>query len=211
MALGKMEGLSESILKFGLLVTEDEKYMFSSDAESLERLFRASGLIEYGRFFEAFLRNAGKKKLLVQMLSSLSLVSIGRGSTSVRFRNSQKITEVLKVNIRKIRNEAEKKAEKIRNSFKQFAQWAITRAKGIIFHIGIYGVALAIVLFSVWYCFTFNVAASLGSLASNIVASLKAAFPILTLVIFIFCLLFDAATSRGMIEDARKAVHQFLA
>lgn len=122
MALDKVGRLSEPILKFGRLVAENEKYVSSSDPKALQSLFRASGLTEYGNFFEAFLRNLSRKKLLVQMLSSFSLVSIEKGSLLIRFRNVEKITEELKISIEKIWKELEKKAKKVRNSFKQFGQ-----------------------------------------------------------------------------------------
>jgi len=207
----EFENLSNNILSFVQLIVEDEEHAASSDAEALKELFQVSGLAEYGRFFNAILGGISRRKLLVQMLSDFGPVSIEQGSLSVRFRNVRKKTEELKVNFRKIWEEAKKKSKNIKSSFRQFAHWAMTGAKTTAIHIGIYGVALAIVLFSVWHSFAFKATTNLGSLASNIVSGLKAAFPILVLVIFIFCALFDLVTSKGILEKGFEAIRRFLA
>jgi len=202
---------SKSILRFSELLIEDEKRAASSEAEALRELFQVSGLAEHGRLFKAVLKGISKRKLLVQMLSDFGPVSIEQGSLLVRFRNTRKKTEELAVNVRKILKEAKRKSENIKNSFRQFAHWVMTGAKRTALHIGIYGVALAIVLFSVWYSFAFNVMTNLGSLASNIIIGLKAAFPILVLAIFIFCLLFDIFTGKEILENGLKAIKQEIA
>lgn len=209
-----IQKIADGALKFGDLILEDESYAMKSNPEILQSLFSRSGLSEHKPFFESFLENLGRRKGLINMLAGLSSVTAESGSIRVKFRNRSRKIEELKINLKKIWVEIRKREKEIKNSFNhlaEFARRAVDEIEGTIVHIGLYGAAFVLVILSLWYSVAYSVTSGLSTIASNAVTSLKATFPILSMIIWLFCLIFEAVDGRSKINEAYDAIKQLLA
>jgi len=206
----EMEKIAEVILKFGDLVIEEEKNLLNSNQQALQTLFSRSGAKEYGHFFETFLNNIARRKNVVRMLSDLSGVSIETGSVSIKYRDREGEVEELKINLQKIWKEIRKRAEQIKNSFRHLAELTSGEVKQAIVHIGIYGAAFVLVVFSLWYGMAFSIVSGLSTIASSVVNSLKTCFPLLSIIVWLFCTLIQITEGLPKIHEAYELIKEFL-
>lgn len=205
--------IAEGAIKFCEFIQEDEKFLTETNPEVLREIFERSGLTEHKYFFVRFLDNLSKKKSLVNLISSLGSVTTESGSLRIKFRNYLKEIEELKVDIKKLWRRIEEQKVKIINSFKHLAEFAENRlgeAKDRIVHIGLYGAAFGLIILSLWFSAAFGVISGLSTLASNLFRNLKAAWPIISYILFILCLIYEAMEFSEKLSDARDAVSRIL-
>lgn len=204
-----IEEFVDATLEFGDLIIETGAVL-DTNPETLRKLFSESGLITYESFFVTLLRNMAKRKSLVSMLSSLSSIVVESGSSSVRFRNKANRIETLPINLKKIWKEIKKRSKQIKNSFRHLLEVAVEEIKQAVYCIGVYGAAFVLAILSLWYGVAFSVTSGLSTVAQNILNSLKICFPILSFIIWIFCLLYGIAGGVPKARDAYEAMKQFL-
>jgi hypothetical protein len=208
--LEKIKAIADVVLKFGDLVMEDERLLLDSKPGTLQDLLSKSGVDEHKEFMAAFLDNVAKKKRLVRMLTSLSSVSIGKGSIAVRFRNKMGEVEELKINLKKMWAKVREQADKIKNSFSHLAELALGEASQIIIHSGIYAAAFVLLIVSLWTSIAYSLSSGLSTIASSAVNALKASFPILSFVVWLFCTLVTISGGYSKAKDAYEAAKRFL-
>jgi hypothetical protein len=206
--LGK---ISDIIMKFGDIVMEEEQRVLDSSPEALRELMSKAGVEKYKGFLKTFLEKMSRKKTLVKMLSSLSSVSIGMGSISVRFRNRKGIVEELKINLKKMWEKVKDHTKEIRNSFQHFSELVVREANKTIIHLGVYAASFVLVVFSLWFSIAYNIASGLSTIASTVVNTLKASFPILSFIVWLFCLLVTMIEGKSKAEEAYEIIKKFLA
>jgi hypothetical protein len=205
-----LEKIADVIIKFCDSVMEDEKKVLDSDPRILRELLSKSGAEEYKVFFKEFLGNLSKRKTLVKMLSGFSTVSIGVGSVSVRYRDRVGKVEELKINLKKMWEKVKERTKEIKNSFRHLAELMREEAGKTIVHIGIYAAALALIIISLWFSIAYNIASGLSTVASSVVNALKAAFPVLSFIVWLFCTLITIAEGYSKAKDAFEAIQRFL-
>jgi phage-related minor tail protein len=144
------------------------------------------------------------------MLTDLSTVSVGAGSVSVKFRNRLGKIDELKINLKKIWKKVQERTKEIKNSFKHFAELATEEAGKTIVHLGIYAAAFVLVIISLWFSMAYSIASGLSTLASSAVNTLKASFPILSFIVWLFCLLVTLAAGHSKARDAFEVIKKFL-
>lgn len=205
-----LEKIADIVIRFGDIVMEDERYVLDSSPKTLRELLSKSGAKEYKEFFETFLNKVSKRKTLVKMLSGLSTISIGSGSLSIKFRNRIGEVEGLKINLKKMWERVKKRTKEIRNSFRHFAELVTGEASRTILYAGIYAAAFVLVITSLWFSFAYNIASGLSTIASSIVHTLKASFPILSFIIWLFCSLVTIIEGYPKAKKAFEVIKKFL-
>lgn len=207
--IDQVDRLCEQMLKFGDLVVESKSFL-DSNPETLSKFFLESGLNEYAPFFETLLQNMVRRKSLINMFSTLSSVVVEEGSTSLKFRNRTRKIEKLRINMKKLWKEVHIRSKQIKNSFKHTFEIAIGEVQQSILCIGVYGAAFVLAVFSLWYGVAFSVVSGLSTIAQNILRGLKICFPIVSFVIWIFCLLYSVGGGFSKAKDAYEAMKRFL-
>ena len=144
-------------------------------------------------------------------MASFGTVSIEQGSLPAKFRSYGQIEEI-KVNLRKLWKIIKKNKDAIVNSFNHLAEYSIEikeKYANVISHIGIYAAALALVFISLWHSVAFQVISGLSTLGQNLLNHLRAAWPIINLILFIICSIYRVMEGPKKLNDAIVAAKKF--
>lgn len=207
----KLAKIAEMVIKFGDIVMANGEQVLDSNPKTLRRILSQAGAEEHKAFFETFLEQVSKRKALVKMLSGFSTVSVGTGSILVKFRNRMGKVQELKINLAQIWGKVKEREQAIKNSFQHFGELVKETADQTIVHIGIYGAAFALIITSLWFSVAYDVASGLVTIASSLVNTLKAAFPILSFIVWLLCSFLTIVEGYSKAQDAFEALKKFLA